>query len=91
MPQISGNGHLESAASIPGSGLGTRFDLLEIYLVSAQTGLNLTVSDGTGLLTQESGSTVKHLNYNVSACVPPGEYNVRFAPLFPPSVLCASG
>jgi hypothetical protein len=47
-----------------------------MYLVSYQTKLNLTVSEGTGLLQQEQGSTVKHLNYNISSCVPAGDYNV---------------
>jgi hypothetical protein len=74
---ISGNGHLDAKASIPGSDLETRFDLLEIYLVSAQTGLNLTVSEGPGLLTQGSGSTVKHLDFALSRCIPSGNYNVR--------------
>jgi hypothetical protein len=76
--QISGNGHLDQAASIPGSGKDTRFDLLQIFLVSDQTKLNLTVSEGPGLLQQEQGSTVKHLNYNLPSCVPPGNYNVIY-------------
>lgn len=73
---VSGNGKLSSAARLPGSGLPTSFDSLEIYLVSSQTNLNLTVSSGPGLLTQESGSTVKHLDFSISSCIPPGAYNV---------------
>jgi hypothetical protein len=75
--QISGNGRLDMAASIPGSDRSTRFDLLEIFLVSAQTQLNLTIAEGPTLLTNESGSTVKHVDYQISTCVPAGSYNVR--------------
>lgn len=74
--QIYGDGHLDLSASIPGSDKSTRFDSLEIYLVSYQTKQNITVSNGTELLTQEQGSTVKHWNFNVSTCIPPGNYNV---------------
>ncbi|TBU32429.1 hypothetical protein BD311DRAFT_715100 [Dichomitus squalens] len=75
---ISGDGHLDQSASIPGSGKSTRFDSLEIYLVSYQTKQNITVSNGTELLTQEQGSTVKHWNFNVSTCIPAGNYNLTF-------------
>ncbi|CDO68338.1 hypothetical protein BN946_scf184799.g65 [Trametes cinnabarina] len=75
---ISGDGKLDQSASIPGSSNPTRFDSLEIYLVSYQTKLNLTVSSGPDLLTREQGSTVKHWNYNVSTCIPPGSYNLTF-------------
>ncbi|KAH9946167.1 uncharacterized protein BXZ73DRAFT_37760 [Epithele typhae] len=73
---ISGDGHLDQRASVPGSGASTRFDSLELYLVSYATKLNLTVSSGPGLLEQEQGSTVKHLSFNVSSCVPAGDYNL---------------
>ncbi|KAI0362023.1 hypothetical protein OH77DRAFT_1416222 [Trametes cingulata] len=75
---ISGDGKLDQSASVPGSNEPTRFDSLEIYLVSYQTKLNLTVSSGPGLLTQEQGSTVKHFNYNVATCIPAGSYNLTF-------------
>ncbi|KAI0831240.1 hypothetical protein BC628DRAFT_1415771 [Trametes gibbosa] len=75
---ISGDGKLDQSASIPGSDKSTRFDSLEIYLVSYQTKLNLTVSAGPGLLTQEQGSTVKHWDYAVSTCIPAGSYNLTF-------------
>lgn len=74
--QISGDGKLDQSAAIPGSDKSTRFDSLEIYLVSYQTKLNLTVSSGPSLLAQEQGSTVKHFNYNVLTCIPAGSYNV---------------
>ncbi|THH20841.1 hypothetical protein EW146_g609 [Bondarzewia mesenterica] len=72
---VSGDGKLPNDAAIPDSNLATGFDSLELYLVSTSTGMNLTVSNGTGLLTQESGSTVKHLDFALSNCVPAGEYN----------------
>jgi len=75
---ISGDGKLPSAASLPGSGLSTNFELLEIYLVSAETKINMTVSAGPGLLTNESGSTVKHLNWPIPTCIPAGNYNLTF-------------
>ncbi|OBZ75393.1 hypothetical protein A0H81_04377 [Grifola frondosa] len=75
---VSGDGKLSQSASIPGSSQSTRFDSLETYLVSYQKSQNLTVSSGPGLLTRESGSTVKHWNYNVSTCVPAGSYNLTF-------------
>ncbi|KAL1749044.1 hypothetical protein HDZ31DRAFT_28312 [Schizophyllum fasciatum] len=55
----------------------TRFDLLEIYLVSAQTGMNYTVASGPGLLQSEDGS-VRHLNWPIPACTKPGDYNLTF-------------
>ncbi|EPQ60825.1 hypothetical protein GLOTRDRAFT_113355 [Gloeophyllum trabeum ATCC 11539] len=73
---VSGDGKLSQTATIPGSGLPTRYDSLELYLVSSQTSMNLTVSEGTGLLTQESGSTVKHLNWPIPKCLPAGQYNL---------------
>lgn len=73
---MSGNGKLPNNAAIPGSNLATGFDSLELYLISAPLGINLTVSSGTALLIQESGSTVKHLNFALSNCVPAGQYNV---------------
>jgi len=75
--EVSGNGKLPPAASIPGSGLSTRFDELDIFLVSSQTNLNLTVSTGPGLLTEESGS-VRHFDWPIPSCIPPGQYNLTF-------------
>ncbi|KAJ3905486.1 hypothetical protein F5879DRAFT_950559 [Lentinula edodes] len=73
---ISGDGQLSSDASNPNSTASTHFSLLEIYLVSSETGLNITVSNGPGLLAQESGSTVKHVNWPVPTCVTAGNYNL---------------
>lgn len=61
----------------PDPSLATTFLSLNIFLVSAQNGINVSVSNG-GLLDQEKGSTVKHLNYEVPACLPPGAYNLTF-------------
>lgn len=73
--QLSGDGKIPQSAFIPGSGQATSYNSLELYLVSATENLNLTVSNGTGLLTQEPGSTVKHLNWPIPTCVPSGSYN----------------
>ncbi|KAJ7431824.1 hypothetical protein B0H11DRAFT_2128638 [Mycena galericulata] len=54
----------------------TRYDSLEIYLVSAN--FNITVSAGPAFLTGESGSTVKHLNWPIPTCLSPGDYNLTF-------------
>ena len=61
----------------PDSTSDTHFDSLEVYLVSYATSFNFTVSSGTGLLTQESSSTVKHINWQIDSCIPSGNYNVR--------------
>ena len=74
---VSGNGKLPADSSNPSSTLKTHYDSLEVYLVSSAAGFNMTVSQGTGLLTQESGSTVKHIDWDIDRCVPPGNYNVR--------------
>ncbi|KAK7694533.1 hypothetical protein QCA50_001719 [Cerrena zonata] len=75
---VSGNGKLPQAASIPNSGLPYSFTFLNIFLVSAQTSQNFTVSQGPDLLTQESGSTVKHFNWPIPNCISPGLYNLTF-------------
>lgn len=76
--QVSGDGKLQTAAQAPNSGLDTSFDSLELYLISASQKMNLTImSNGSGFLQQEPGSTVKHLDFQLSNCVPEGEYNVR--------------
>ena len=76
--QVSGDGHLPAGAADPSSTLDTHFTSLEVYLISYTDSFNLTVSSGTGLLTQEQGSTVKHINWVLDQCIKPGNYNVRF-------------
>lgn len=50
---------------------------LNLFLVSAEKGINFTLSSsGEGLLAQEVGSTVKHLNVGLPGCLPAGEYDV---------------
>ena len=79
LSQISGDGQLPTSAAIPGSKANTRFDSLEIYLISYANSLNLTIAGpDANLFVQEPDSTVKHINYNISSCVPSGQYNVRF-------------
>jgi len=73
---VSGDGELSPIASIPGSGLATRFDSLNVFLVSLSTQLNFTVATSPGLLTQELGSTVKHVNFDIPLCTPAGQYNL---------------
>ena len=81
LSQISGDGQLPTSAAIPGSKANTRFDSLEIYLISYANSLNLTIAGpDANLFVQEPDSTVKHINYNISSCVPSGQYNVRFIP-----------
>ncbi|KAF5377670.1 hypothetical protein D9615_005276 [Tricholomella constricta] len=75
--EVSGNGKLPSAALIPNSGLLTFYDALEIYLVSSQVQMNITISTGPDFLTGETGS-VRHLNWFIPACIPPGLYNLTF-------------
>ncbi|KAJ6604452.1 hypothetical protein DFH09DRAFT_310100 [Mycena vulgaris] len=75
---VSGNGKLPPAASLPGSGLSTCYESLEIYLVSAQTNINMTVAAGPALLSGDSGSTVRHLNWPIPPCIPAGDYNLTF-------------
>ncbi|KAH7931148.1 hypothetical protein BV22DRAFT_1027908 [Leucogyrophana mollusca] len=75
---VSGDGRLSQAAQVPGSTLATRFQELQIYLISQDNNFNATVSTGPGLLTQESGSTVKHLTWIVPQCTPAGQYNLTF-------------
>jgi len=75
---LSGDGKIPQSAFQPGSSMATRYNSLELYLVSAQMNINLTVSNGPGLLTQEPGSTVKHLNWPIPPCVPAGDYNVTY-------------
>ncbi|KAJ7597176.1 hypothetical protein C8J56DRAFT_919416 [Mycena floridula] len=71
---VSGNGQLSSATN-------AAIDLLEIYLVSSQTNINLTVSSGPTLLNNETGS-VRHINWPVPTCVPAGNYNLTFYETF---------
>ncbi|CAL1696071.1 unnamed protein product [Somion occarium] len=75
---VSGNGKISQAASIPNSGLPYSFQSLNIFLVSTQASLNLTISEGPDFLTQEPGSTVKHLNWPIPKCVPADQYNLSF-------------
>lgn len=73
---VSGNGQLPVSASVPGNSGKTGYDGLDIYLVSSQTNTNVTVSYDSGILKDESGSTVKHLNWQMPSCLSSGEYNL---------------
>lgn len=69
--EVSGDGKL-SQSGFSSAG----FDSLDIFLVSSETNVNLTVTTGSDFLSQEQGSTVKHLNWPIPTCVQPGSYNV---------------
>ncbi|KAI0825197.1 hypothetical protein BC628DRAFT_1419553 [Trametes gibbosa] len=58
------------------SGTALGIDLLEVYLVSSTDQKNLTVSAGSQLLSQEPGSTVKHIHWNIPTCLQTGAYNL---------------
>lgn len=68
---VSGNGKLDVAGN-------SRFISLDIYFVSADVGVNVTVSHDDGLLDREPGSTVKHLDFPIPSCLPAGNYNLTF-------------
>ena len=60
--------------------MDTHYDSLEVYLVSYDQDFNQTISAGPDLLAQESGSTVKHINWVIDRCIKNGNYNVRTTP-----------
>ncbi|KAF5337326.1 hypothetical protein D9611_003310 [Ephemerocybe angulata] len=75
--EVSGNGKLPSAALRPGSKLDTAYEEINIFLVSSKTNVNLTVTAGPNLLTDEEGS-VRHFDYKLPSCIQPGQYNMTF-------------
>lgn len=79
--EVSGNGQLPADSANPSSSLPTHISLLEIYLVSSDTNLNITVSSGPSFLTSETGS-VRHLDWPVPTCLPAGNYNLTFYETF---------
>ncbi|KAJ7630738.1 hypothetical protein FB45DRAFT_916439 [Roridomyces roridus] len=66
---VSGDGKLQSPSTI---------NSLQIYLVSDETNLNMTVTADPSFLTSQPGSTVKHLDWPVPPCLPAGNYNLTF-------------
>lgn len=70
---MSGNGKLQTL------GDDSRFILLDLFLISEEVGVNVTVSTGPALLAGEPGSTVKHLDFQIPSCLPAGNYNVRMS------------
>jgi len=75
---LSGDGKLSQEAFLPTSNLPSAYQLLNIYLVSAETNHNFTVSEGPQLLQQEPGSTVKHFNWPIPECILSGNYNLTY-------------
>ncbi|KAI1797762.1 hypothetical protein LXA43DRAFT_968988 [Ganoderma leucocontextum] len=77
------------AIDISAANSGTfSYRTLEVYLVSATTGTNITVSNGTQLLTQEPASTVKHIDWPVATCLQTGVYNLT---VYESSTLTSNG
>ncbi|KAG8906213.1 hypothetical protein FRB99_007358 [Tulasnella sp. 403] len=73
--EVSGDGRLPKAAFTPNSNLPTAFISLNLYLASALSGVNVTISGNSSLLAGEPGSTVKHLSWYIPDCLPAGQYN----------------
>jgi len=73
---LSGDGVIPQDAFSSSSNSLTHYISLNIFLTSSN--LNLTVSNGSVLLSQEPGSTVKHLNWPIPTCVPSGSYNLTY-------------
>ncbi|TFL06660.1 hypothetical protein BDV98DRAFT_559783 [Pterulicium gracile] len=74
--EVSANGKLSASSFLPGSSESTRYDSLEVYLVSSRNKVNLTISGNTTILELEGSSTVKHLNWKIPTCVTTGEYGL---------------
>uniref|UniRef100_A0A0W0G2N7 Uncharacterized protein n=1 Tax=Moniliophthora roreri TaxID=221103 RepID=A0A0W0G2N7_MONRR len=74
---ISGNGKLAPDATSSVSSSPTHYRSLDIYLVSAETAMNFTVSSGPTIFTQEGG-TVRHIDWQIPKCIPEGAYNLTF-------------
>ena len=74
--QLDANGKL-SPGTFTDSSLPTFYTSLNVFLVSSQTNLNLTVANSS-ILTNSQG-TVAHVDFTTPQCVPPGAYNVRFS------------
>ncbi|KLO20572.1 hypothetical protein SCHPADRAFT_884609 [Schizopora paradoxa] len=73
---LSGDGKISQDAFTSNSTSPTHYISLNIYLTSSTT--NFTVSNGSAFLSQEPGSTVKHLNWPIPNCVPSGSYNLTY-------------
>jgi len=76
--EVSGDGVLPLTATLAGSTSPTALESLNVFLSSIPFGQNITVSP-PGILEQEPGSTVKHLNFQIGnfSCLEQGTYNVR--------------
>lgn len=74
--ETTGDGILSRFNTDAGSNLATAILSVEIYLVSRD--MNMTVSQGPRLLQGERGSSVKHMDFKIPQCMPPGEYQLTF-------------
>lgn len=69
---VSGDGLIPT----PNAAVATTLLNLDIFLVSGTASVNFSLSQGAGLLSQEPGSTVKHLDVDLPDCLPAASYNV---------------
>ncbi|OAV99366.1 hypothetical protein PTTG_12187 [Puccinia triticina 1-1 BBBD Race 1] len=74
--EITGDGVLKPSNTDAGTQLATAILSVEIYLVNREH--NITISQGPQLMQGERGSSVKHMNFVIPECTPPGDYQVIF-------------
>jgi len=67
-------GQLKDFAPGASSSSGTGYDNLELFLISSSSNINITVA--SNILTQQQGSNVKHVDYDIPTCVTSGSYNL---------------
>ncbi|KAA1066383.1 hypothetical protein PGT21_029587 [Puccinia graminis f. sp. tritici] len=74
--EITGDGVLKPSNTDAGSQLATAILSVEIYLANRER--NITISQGPELMQGERGSSVKHMDFVIPECTPPGDYQVIF-------------
>jgi len=77
---VTGNGLIPLPGSSPS--LPTTILSLDLFLVSSDTGANLTVACSPTLLTQEPSSHIKHVDFLLPSCLPGGVYNLTYYETF---------
>jgi len=73
---VGGNqGQIQNFSPGSSSSSGTGYDNLELFLISSQHNINISVA--TDILDQDqNGGNVKHVDYQIPTCVPSGNYNL---------------
>ncbi|PLW08965.1 hypothetical protein PCASD_21924 [Puccinia coronata f. sp. avenae] len=74
--EITGDGILTPSNTDTGTQLATAILSVEIYLANKDR--NITISQGPELMQGERGSSVKHMDFIIPECTPPGDYQVIF-------------